>query len=180
MNTFLLLSILLPVIGFLIIPVSSHGRQVRPPGRSSLWRFSQFADMYPPVNYDDNQLYCGGLHQKDNPGRQCGVCGDPISQKRPRDNEYGGRFYKGIITAEYKSGDVILVAAEVTAPHFGFMEWRLCTNPKWETQECFDRHVLPIADGSGTKLTVGNEAGFFWARVKLPENVSCDQCVIQW
>lgn len=160
--------------------VTGHGRQVKPPGRSSLWRFAQYSHLEPPVNYDDNQMYCGGVHQRDEPGRQCGVCGDPLHQQRPRDNEVGGKFYRGILTAKYKSGDVIVVAAEVTAPHMGYMEWRLCDNPRWESQDCFDRYPLPIADGSGTKLEVGREAGIFWAKVKLPDKVVCEHCVIQW
>lgn len=39
-------------------------------------------------------------------GTNCGVCGDPIGQARPRDNELGGRFYAGIITARYTAGSV--------------------------------------------------------------------------
>lgn len=36
--------------------VSSHGRLMNPPARNAMWRFG-----YPnPVNYDDNELFCGG------------------------------------------------------------------------------------------------------------------------
>lgn len=166
----------------LLLPslVNGHGRLLRPPGRSSLWRFSRFQHLSPPKNYDDTQLYCGGVHQRDEPGSSCGVCGDPVSERRPRANEIGGRFYKGIITEQYKSGDVIRVEAQITAPHNGYMEWRLCTNPKWETQDCFDKHVLQIGDGTGSKVRVGGQAGTYWAKLKLPDNVSCEHCVIQW
>lgn len=34
-----------------------HGRLMDPPNRSSLWRFNPSA----PINYDDDQNYCGGL-----------------------------------------------------------------------------------------------------------------------
>lgn len=34
---------------------------MEPPNRSSLWRFPEFAKENPPINYDDNRLYCGGF-----------------------------------------------------------------------------------------------------------------------
>lgn len=160
--------------------VSAHGRQLKPPGRSSLWRMDAYKHLNPPANYDDNQLFCGGIHQRDIPGRSCGVCGDPVHERRPRANEIGGRFYKGIITEQYESGEIIYVEAEITAPHMGFMEWRLCADPLWQEQDCFDKNLLQIADGSGSRVEVGNQAGIFWAKLKLPDGVVCDHCVIQW
>ena len=36
--------------------VEGHGRLMDPPARNSMWRFG-----FPnPVNYNDNELYCGG------------------------------------------------------------------------------------------------------------------------
>lgn len=36
--------------------VNAHGRLMNPPARNAMWRFG-----YPnKVNYDDNELYCGG------------------------------------------------------------------------------------------------------------------------
>ena len=43
---------------------------------------------------DDNQLYCGAVHQAEVVGGNCGVCGDPIAQASPRDNEIGGKWYE--------------------------------------------------------------------------------------
>lgn len=38
------------------IHVNGHGRLMDPPARNSMWRFG-----YPnPVNYNDNELFCGG------------------------------------------------------------------------------------------------------------------------
>lgn len=37
---------------------AGHGMLVDPPNRSSLWRF----DASFPVNWDDNQNYCGGFN----------------------------------------------------------------------------------------------------------------------
>ena len=40
--------------------VEGHGRLVEPPSRSSAWRFG-----FPtPINYDDNELFCGGYQVK--------------------------------------------------------------------------------------------------------------------
>lgn len=36
--------------------VNAHGRLMDPPARNAMWRFG-----FPnPVNYDDNELFCGG------------------------------------------------------------------------------------------------------------------------
>lgn len=36
--------------------INGHGRLMDPPARNSMWRFG-----FPnPVNYNDNELYCGG------------------------------------------------------------------------------------------------------------------------
>lgn len=162
----------------IVAAVHGHGRLMKPPSRSSIWRLPEFQNQNPPANYDDNQLYCGGIHQADDPGSNCGVCGDPASQGRPRDNEIGGKWERGIITARYTAGQVIDVEVDLTTAHKGNMEWRLCTDPSQETQECFNRNVLQLADGSGSKLAAGN-TGMHFARLKLPQGVTCSRCVIQ-
>jgi hypothetical protein len=45
----------------LILLVASHGRLMEPPNRSSLWRFPEFDELGVPHNYEDNQLFCGGV-----------------------------------------------------------------------------------------------------------------------
>lgn len=40
--------------------VNSNGRFLEPPSRSSIWRFEEFKNQNPPVNYNDNHLDCGG------------------------------------------------------------------------------------------------------------------------
>ncbi|ODN04840.1 hypothetical protein Ocin01_01848 [Orchesella cincta] len=159
--------------------VSAHGRFMKPASRSSVWRVPEFASQNPPANYDDNQLYCGGVHQADDPGTNCGVCGDPLSQGAPRDNELNGKYYKGIITGRYTAGQVIDIEVDLTTAHLGNMEWRLCTNPQSENQACFNQHVLQLANGSGTKLAAG-PTGMPRTQVRLPAGVRCDHCVIQW
>ena len=43
------------------LKVKGHGMMLEPPGRSSVWRFSEFAAYDPPRNGNDNELFCGGL-----------------------------------------------------------------------------------------------------------------------
>lgn len=51
------LIILLIVAAGYIEQVLSHGMVLNPASRSSRWRYNSSA----PVNWDDNQLYCGGF-----------------------------------------------------------------------------------------------------------------------
>ena len=37
-------------------------------------------------------------------GGKCGVCGDAYGDVEPRQHEDGGKYGKGIITAQYQSG----------------------------------------------------------------------------
>lgn len=73
---------------------------------SSIWRIPEFKSFNPPINYDDMQLFCGGIHQKLVVGGNCGVCGDRFSDPTPRADEMGGKYYKGIITGKYTAGSV--------------------------------------------------------------------------
>jgi len=164
---------------FAVAGVSGHGRFMKPASRSSVWRVPEFQGQNPPPNYSDNELYCGGLHQADDPGTNCGVCGDPAAQAQPRDNERGGKYAKGIVTGRYTAGQVIDVEVDLTTAHKGNMEWRLCTDINDESQACFNRHVLQLADGSGTKFPAG-ETGMHRTQVRLPAGVTCSNCVIQW
>lgn len=86
-----------------IASVAGHGRLMDPPARNSMWRFG-----YPnAVNYDDNELFCGGyaVQWEQNEGK-CGVCGDAYQLESPRPHEAGGLYAKGIITRFYSSGQV--------------------------------------------------------------------------
>jgi len=164
----------------LAINSEGHGRFMKPPNRSSVWRVPEFSSQNPPTNYDDDALYCGGIHQELVVGGNCGVCGDPIAAAAPRDNELGGRYSKGIITGNYRAGEVIDIEVQLTAAHKGYMEWRLCETPtSGETQACFNRNLLQLADGSGSKLPV-TSTGWYKTQVRLPAGVTCNHCVIQW
>ncbi|XP_059142297.1 uncharacterized protein LOC131929924, partial [Physella acuta] len=159
-------------------PVSSHGLLADPPSRSSMWRLG-----YPtPVNYQDNELFCGGFAHQVEQGYKCGVCGDPYDGVR--DNEEGGKYATGIITRTYHQGQTATFRVNITANHKGYFEFKLCpTNSATvkTTQACLDLYPVQMADGSGTKyqLTPG-VAKTFDVQVQLPQDLNCRLCVLQW
>ncbi|XP_068209499.1 uncharacterized protein [Palaemon carinicauda] len=167
----------------LLVLVQGHGRLMDPPARNAMWRFG-----YPnPVNYNDNELYCGGyvVHYQKNGGK-CGVCGDNYVDQVPRDHEAGGSYGNGIIARRYVVGQVIDIEAELTTNHKGIMVVKLCphNNPKEIiTQACLDQHVLKIEGTGETQFVIPQESKkkeiFRW-KVKLPEGITCSNCVIQW
>jgi len=141
-----------------------------------------------PVNYNDNELYCGGFSvQWDQNKGNCGVCGDDASSKQPRTHEAGGKYGRGIIAKRYAMGQTIDIEIDISANHWGHFELKLCpTNgrSKLATQECFNKHPLVLADNprshqfyvplDSPKITKFNY------KVQLPHGVTCSQCVMQW
>ncbi|XP_012938843.1 proline-rich extensin-like protein EPR1 [Aplysia californica] len=71
----------------------------------------------------------------------------------------------------------------ITANHLGWFEFRLCPHNSPSTpvtQDCLDRHLLQLADGSGTRFDLGTKISAVPVEVKLPAGVTCSQCVLQW
>jgi len=160
----------------LAIQVNSHGRLMNPVNRSSVWRVPQFAGQNPPTNWNDNEIWCGAAHQTDNPGTNCGVCGDPLNQGVPRPNERGGSWDRGIIAATYNRGQNILIETELTQSHLGFIEYRLSCGA--ETQAALNQNLLQRADGGGSRITVTG-TGWYRFQFRLPANVNGARCTIQ-
>ncbi|XP_018496560.1 uncharacterized protein LOC100907903 [Galendromus occidentalis] len=163
-----------------------HGRLLDPPSRSSMWRMG----FRTPKNYNDNELFCGGLTRQRRNGMRCGICGDPYDARAPRANEMGGRYYSGIISHRYNSGEVIKATVELTANHNGFFEFHICNvngNASLETEECLQKNPLEVI-GEG-RAGRGNpyryyvprpSTGKYEAALKLPKHFVCDHCVFQW
>ncbi|XP_046401940.1 uncharacterized protein LOC124167921 [Ischnura elegans] len=171
---------LLLVFVNVFILVHGHGYLKVPLNRASLWR-----DEIPgaPVNYDDNQLFCGGFQKQwnVNDGR-CGICGDDFSLPRPRPYENTGKMSIGHVVQSYSPGDTIRVTAEITASHLGHFEFHLCplrSPNELEQEDCFV--PLPLADGSGFEYQVETwRTGEYKTKVVLPSNITCERCVIRW
>ncbi|KAH9514759.1 hypothetical protein Btru_023560 [Bulinus truncatus] len=121
------------------------------------------------------------LHQVSQ-GYKCGVCGDPYDGARL--NEEGGLYATGLISGSYLQGQVVTIQVEITANHKGYFEFRICPKSsigEKTTQECLDRYLLALADGSGTKYRLASDAiGMINIPVLLPPVLTCDYCVLQW
>ncbi|KAL1454433.1 hypothetical protein WDU94_010691 [Cyamophila willieti] len=179
------------VVGFLISHlvshVTSHGRLIEPPSRASMWRYG----FNTPPNYNDHELYCGGFtNQWQKNGGKCGICGDPW-QSQPRPNEAGGKYATGTIVRKYRAGSTFTIRVELTANHRGYFEFRLCPNNNVKvaaTQECLDQYVLRRSrltrdaddEYHETRFYPGPENKVYEMKYKLPSDLTCTQCVIQW
>lgn len=162
---------------------TGHGWLERPPGRSSAWRYG-----FPtPVNYNDNELNCGGYDDHYNGfGGKCGLCGDryggPRSHEPGPDNVYAA----GVIVANYTQGQAIAVKIKLTAPHKGYHEFRLCKNdvPQLGLKSSTAAQCVPASpafpmlqspDGR-TKFDEQDPA----IVLKLPADITCEACILQW
>ncbi|XP_060082704.1 uncharacterized protein LOC132561995 [Ylistrum balloti] len=117
-------------------------------------------------------------------GGKCGICGDRYDTSI-RDNEPPyGRFANGVITGHYQRGGAISINVELTASHKGYFEFRLCPNnnvKRAATQACLDRYLLKEYYGNSTQVFVDDKsAGFYDIKMRLPYDVACSQCVLQW
>ncbi|XP_048247979.1 nuclear pore complex protein Nup98-Nup96-like [Haliotis rufescens] len=162
---------------------NGNGLLKDPPMRSTLWRMGYDA----PINYNDHTLNCGGFYrQHESNDGKCGVCGDPWDGQR--ENEAGGKFAKEIIvTRHYTSGSDVTMVVEMLAPRGGYFELRLCSvadSTLPVTQECLNQHPLEIVNGVGRRYPVEGEKeehhGKYELIVRLPAEVTCTHCVIQW
>ncbi|KAH8336274.1 hypothetical protein KR074_004404 [Drosophila pseudoananassae] len=158
--------------------IDAHGMMLSPPSRSSRWRYDGSA----PQNWNDNELFCGGLYTQSNNGGRCGLCGDNYSDGQPRANEIGGNIGgAGVITRSYAAGNAITVGVKITTNHLGHFEFHLCNLDNYgsESEECFDANRLRFPDGSD-KLEIGTQSGEFDVTVILPDSVTCTHCVLRW
>ncbi|CAF0875350.1 unnamed protein product [Adineta ricciae] len=173
--------------------VSGHARLALPPSRSSAWQLG----FNTPINYNDYELNCGGYEHHWRMGGKCGVCGDRIDG--PRHNEApSGKYFTGIPTHTYKAGSIIDARVEMMANHMGWFTFKICpvTNDLAEvSQACLDQYPLEIIraptrrtskyrwDIPGTysySVAPGWDYPSYSFKLKLPDHVRCERCVLQW
>ncbi|XP_074597611.1 uncharacterized protein LOC141852490 [Brevipalpus obovatus] len=169
-------AIVVVVLMNLKLQVDCHGYLSDPPARTSAWRFG----FNTPVNHNDNEMFCGGLVRKKQAGGLCGVCGDPYNGTR--NSELGGKWVTKppTIVATYKSGEWIGLKVVLTTSHKGYYEFRLCpavSDTVEVTQECLDMNTLEIEGSTDRKYPVSRTDPI---RVKLPDGLTCERCVLQW
>ncbi|KAK3084053.1 hypothetical protein FSP39_007381 [Pinctada imbricata] len=74
------------------------------------------------------------------------------------------------------------VKVKITASHKGYFEFRLCphNNPRVPvTQDCLNRYLLHQPSGSTQYKELGRPQ-VYTVTLKLPQGVTCTQCVLQW
>ena len=116
-------------------------------------------------------------------GGKCGICGDAYGAAVKEHEAPGGKYANGIIVAQYQTGQTIEVDIEITANHKGFFVFKLCENNNLvadKDQSCFEQHVLDVVNGDGKKYYVDTYNGWYKPVVKLPDGVTCSQCILQW
>ncbi|XP_076439056.1 uncharacterized protein LOC143277958 [Babylonia areolata] len=160
-----------------------HGRMLLPPSRPTAWRLGFDS----PVNYDDNQQYCGGraVHKKF--GYKCGICGDPWQPSpRPYERPDGALIMKeNFVLSTYITGSVITASIQITASHLGYFEFYLCNvdelpDPVEATHDCLHRHLLRMpSEGGATRYTQVSR-GVHEISLQLPAGLVCHHCVLQW
>lgn len=162
----------------LITLVLGHGRMIDPASRNSAWRYG----FNTPRHDTDNELNCGGFSvQWDTNKGKCGVCGDPYHFKPGKAlYTHPGLYATGTITKTYREGQEIDVLIDVTSNHQGHFTFRvgkIGTPPI--TQEKLT-HLLKQPNGD-TKWKINSKRNkVFEIRLKLPDGLTCDHCVIQW
>ncbi|XP_046737867.1 uncharacterized protein LOC124406485 [Diprion similis] len=163
----------------LLSEVLGHGRLVEPPSRASMWRYG-FDN---PRDDDDQEGNCGGYSlQWDVNNGECGICGDAWNLREPRPHETGGKYGNGVIARKYRAGTMIPIKVEITAFHEGYFEFRLCPMKQRGvevTAECLDQNILIGADGKSWYFPQYGP-GLVDLNYKLPANMTCEQCVLQW
>ncbi|WAR15564.1 hypothetical protein MAR_005669 [Mya arenaria] len=171
-----------------ISEVKGHGMLWDPPGRSTAWRRG-----YPlPVedrNYNDNELFCGGrIVQWNQNGGKCGVCGDNYADVIKDNESINGKYViNRSITGYYVRGQTIEVTVNLTANHKGWWEFKLCSLKNYDTavtQDCLDEHILNFSDVGKTRFYLADngflESQSYKVKLDLPDDVTCDNCVLQW
>eukprot|EP00045_Choanoeca_perplexa_P017020 m.238501 g.238501 ORF g.238501 m.238501 type:complete len:415 (-) comp17429_c0_seq19:1890-3134(-) len=116
-----------------------------------------------------------------------GLCGDQIGQPQLH-------LAPKPVVETYQKGQVIDVEMRITAHHQGHIELRLCDNANALTQTCLNKHLLNRVDTDESPIdprhpnrwylppnSGGYSAQFVYkAQFKLPDNVTCTHCVLQW
>lgn len=101
---------------------------------------------------------------------------------QPRAHETGGKYGNSVIVRRYPTGSTIPVKIELTANHMGYFEFRICAmtySGKEVSQQCLDKYKMRDRYGN-TRYYPAAGNGVFENEYKLPDDLTCAQCVFQW
>lgn len=112
---------------------------------------------------------------KNNNGK-CGLCGDPWN--KPRDHEFGGKYFTNHISSTYQKGSVINLTVFTNLNPSGWMEFRLLP---YDTgiSSISNNYLLHIGDSRTRRYRV-RRSGYHVIPVRLPTDVECERCILQW
>lgn len=110
------------------------------------------------------------------------MCGDNYADAKPRDNENGGTYGRGVIVDTYATGQTVPVAVFITANHRGHFLFDLCNlDTSIESDQCFAVHKLKLANGQNQYTVPNTDSNVYYnTTVVLPPNLTCKQCVFRW
>lgn len=160
--------------------IQAHGTLVDPVSRNSLWRVDHKA----PVNYNDIELFCGGIGVITQTGGKCGICGDPYTMPQPRPHETGGFMVMNKTVRNYFPGSTIDVIVNLDTNHGGYFEFELCRRDSFnviETDDCFKK--LQFIDGTYRKRLRNNHSdkGLMSMSLIIPDGLrDCPACILRW
>lgn len=79
-------------------------------------------------------------------------------------------------------GSTIQVSILITANHVGFFKFALCNldSSRRETDDCFVNNKIKLARGDDHFVVQPNMLGVVKMDLKLPDNLICSHCVLQW
>ena len=76
------------------------------------------------------------------------------------------------------------ISVQLTAGHLGYFEFRICSldsSFSSEDEECFDKNLLQLSNGEGTKYPIPTtNAANYTVSAVLPSDLECQHCVLQW
>ena len=106
-----------------------------------------------------------------------------------REHEANGIYASGIITERYPlNTKTITVTVLLTVNHKGYFDFRLCPHNNVHVpvrQECLDKFVLPIQEGSSKYhrlrfYPIKVDGPIYNFTLEIPRGMICSQCVLQW
>lgn len=184
-----------------IVAASCHGFLAEPASRNLLTQNQHYmahtlANGGPGYTYAGGRKWtsAGAVKWNRKVNAKHGVCGG-ISGETSGDFEAGGKYATKKIAGTYAAGQIITLRLTMTAPHGGRWSFGVCKVPdgasdaderRAVTQRCLDSRRLIIMDpknpGKGTPYWWVGKAtnGDYSFQAKLPDDVECARCVLQW